>query len=89
MIADQICNLLNTFIGRYKQMFGTFQTDLLDISGISKSGFPLDQPVEVIFLVVKLIYQILDGDVLIMSTDEVGNLLKYDPVHCLLLLFGK
>ena len=63
MISYRISNCLNTLIGRYKQMLCTLETDLLEISGIGKPGLTLDQAVEVIFLIVEFIYQILNGDI--------------------------
>ena len=71
MISYRIGNFFNTLIGRYKQMLRTFETDLLDISGIGKSGLTLDQAVEIILLIVELIYQILDGDISKMCPDIV------------------
>ena len=89
MISYRIGNLFDTLVGRHKQMFRTFQPDLLDISGIGKSGLSFDQAVEVILLIMEFIHQILDGDISEMCPDIVRNLLEYDPVHRLLLLFGK
>ena len=48
-----------------------------------------NQAVEVILLIVEFIHQILDGDISEMCPDIVRNLFEYDPVHRLLLLFGK
>ena len=89
MISYRIGNLFDTLVSRHKQMFRTFQPDLLDISGIGKSGLSFDQAVEVILLIVEFIHQILDGDISEMCPDIVRNLFEYDPVHRLLLLFGK
>ena len=89
MISYRISNFLNTLIGRYKQMLCTLETDLLEISGIGKSGLSFDQAVEVILLIMEFIHQILDGDISEMCPDIVRNLFEYDPVHRLLLLFGK
>ena len=63
MISYRIGNLFDTLVSRHKQMFRTFQPDLLDISGIGKSGLSFDQAVEVILLIVEFIHQILDGDI--------------------------
>ena len=66
MIPDLICNLFDAFIGSSKQMFCTFQTNLLNIGRLSKTGLPFDQAVKVIFLIVEFIDQILDGHICIM-----------------------
>ena len=89
MISYRIGNFFNTLIGRYKQMLRTFETDLLDISGIGKSGLPFDQTVEIILLIMELIHQILDRDIFKMRPDIIRDLFEYDPVHGLLLLLGK
>ena len=71
MISYRISNFLNTLIGRYKQMLCTLETDLLEISGIGKPGLTLDQAIEVIFLIVEFIYQILNGDISKMCPDII------------------
>ena len=89
MVADRISNLFDTFVCSYQKMFGFLQADLLYIRGIGKSRLAFDQTVEIIFLIVEFIYQILNRNVLVMCPDIIGNLFEYDPVHGLLLLFGK
>mgnify|MGYP003238330390 CR=1 FL=1 len=71
MIPNLIRDLFNTFISSSKQMFCTLETDLLEISGIGEPGLTLDQAVEVIFLIVEFIYQILNGDISKMCPDII------------------
>ena len=50
MVADLFCDVGYAAFCVEQQMFGFFQADILQVSGIGKAGFFLDEPVEVIFL---------------------------------------
>lgn len=81
MISHGGGDLFHAHPGRGKEVLCPLKPDLLQESRVSKPGLALDQPVEVIFLKMKCIRQILDLNVRMILSDIRGNLLEDDPVH--------
>ena len=86
MIADYICNLFHAFSRADQQVFCLFQAYFLYVCGIAHSGLVLDKAVEVIFLEMKGVHQLLDCNVGRILPNILSNFFEEDPVHGLALL---
>ena len=89
MIADDVCDLVDAFIGSGQQMLRFFEAYFLYISRIGKSGLIFDQAVKIILLKVKGVNQLLNCNICKIAPDVFRYFLKNEPVHGFSLLFGQ